>query len=190
MPQWATDLGSQIVGAADQTALGFRGIVGLLGGLLALAGARLYKLSILAPGIVLGLFVGTLLPGDIDAAIRAVVAVVLAGLGALLCRFVERAAVSVFGAVLTGGLAYTLYPLFQGEPSPWWLPAAAAGLGLLLFPKLFHALLRPLTAILGGLLVSVAVGQPGHPLVIGGVAAVGMVVQFSAGRKKDSKTKD
>ena len=108
MPQWATDLGAELVGRADQTAIGFRGVLGLLGTGLTFMGGRLYKLSILVPGIVLGLFIGTLLPTDIDAAIRAVLAVILAGLGALICRFVERAAISVFGAVLAGGLSYTV----------------------------------------------------------------------------------
>lgn len=187
MPQWATDIGAELVGRADQTAVGFRGILGLLGAGLTFLGARLYKVTILVPGIVLGLFIGTLLPTDIDAAIRAVIAVVLAGLGALLCRFVERAAISVFGAVLTGGLTFTIWPVFQGEAAPWFVPAIASAVGLLLFPKLFHALLRPLTALLGGMLVAISVGYPGNPLVIGGVAALGMIVQFSLHGKRDEK---
>jgi len=185
MPQWATDLGAELVGRADQTAIGFRGVLGLLGTGLTFMGGRLYKLSILVPGIVLGLFIGTLLPTDIDAAIRAVLAVILAGLGALICRFVERAAISVFGAVLAGGLSYTVWPVFEGQAAPWYVPALAAAVGLLLFPKLFHALLRPLTALLGGMLVAISLGYPGNPLVIGGVAALGMIVQFSLQAKKD-----
>ena len=187
MPQWATDLGAELVGRADQTAIGFRGVLGLLGAVLTFMGGRLYKVSILVPGIVLGLFIGTLLPTDIDAAIRAVLAVILAGLGALICRFVERAAISVFGAVLAGGLGFTVWPVFQGQPAPWYVPALAATVGLLLFPKLFHALLRPLTALLGGMLVAISLGYPGNPLVIGGVAALGMIVQFSLQAKKDEK---
>ncbi len=187
MPQWATDLGAELVGRADQTAIGFRGVLGLLGTGLTFMGGRLYKLSILVPGIVLGLFIGTLLPTDIDAAIRAVLAVILAGLGALICRFVERAAISVFGAVLAGGLSYTVWPVFEGQAAPWYVPALAAAVGLLLFPKLFHALLRPLTALLGGMLVAISLGYPGNPLVIGGVAALGMIVQFSLQAKKDEK---
>ena len=187
MPQWATDLGAELVGRADQTAIGFRGVLGLLGTGLTFMGGRLYKLSILVPGIVLGLFIGTLLPTDIDAAIRAVLAVILAGLGALICRFVERAAISVFGAVLAGGLSYTVWPVFEGQAAPWYVPALAAAVGLLLFPKLFHALLRPLTALLGGMLVAISLGYPGIPLVIGGVAALGMIVQFSLQAKKDEK---
>ena len=187
MPQWATDLGAERVGRADQTAIGFRGVLGLLGTGLTFMGGRLYKLSILVPGIVLGLFIGTLLPTDIDAAIRAVLAVILAGLGALICRFVERAAISVFGAVLAGGLSYTVWPVFEGQAAPWYVPALAAAVGLLLFPKLFHALLRPLTALLGGMLVAISLGYPGNPLVIGGVAALGMIVQFSLQAKKDEK---
>lgn len=188
MPQWATDLGAELVGRADQTAIGFRGILGVLGAAITFLGARLYKLTILVPGIVLGLFIGTLLPTDIDAAIRAVIAVVLAGLGALLCRFVERAAISVFGAVLAGGLTFTIWPVFQdGAAAPWYVPAIASAVGLLLFPKLFHTLLRPLTALLGGMLVAISVGYPGNPLVIGGVAALGMVVQFSLHGNKGEK---
>ncbi len=163
---------------------GLRGLAGLVGILLALAGARFYKLAVLAPGLLLGIAVGLLLPETLEAPLRAIIAVVVAGFGAVVCRFVEQAAVRAFGAVVAGGLVYTAWPVVLDEPSPWWAAAAGAALGLLLFPRAFQALLKPLTALLGALALAFALGQEHNPFVIGGVALLGAVVQLGTGGKK------
>jgi hypothetical protein len=169
---------------------GLRGLAGLVGVLLAVAGARFYRLAVLAPGLLLGIGVGLLLPETLDAPLRAIAAVVLAGFGAVVCRFVEQAAVRAFGALLAGGLVYTAWPIAMSEPSPWWAAAAGAALGLLLFPRAFQLLLKPLTAILGALALAFAVGQEHNPLVIGGVALLGTVIQLGTGGKRKDKARD
>jgi hypothetical protein len=180
---------TELVTRMDQTALGYRGIVGVIGGVLALAGARLYKFTVVAPGLLLGLLLASFIPDSVELALRAGAAVLLAGLFAYGCHALEQAAVRIFGGLLLGGMTWSVLPMFLGDASPWWAPAAAAGVGLLLFPKLFKVLLKPLTAVLGGVLIALAADLPGNPLIIGGVATVGMIAQFSLFSRSRSESK-
>ena len=164
--------------------VGLRGVAGVVGGLLLLAGARLYPLAIMAPGLLAGLALGLVLPPEVDTPIRIVAALVVAVVGALLCRFVERVAVAGFGAVVTAGVGHLGYPLAMGEPSPIWVAPAAALVGLLLFPRAFKLLLIPLTALLGAMSVSVALGVQENLLAVGGLAAAGVVAQLLLRKKK------
>lgn len=172
---------------AEAIPLGLRGLSGILGGLLMIAGARLYPLAIMAPGLLLGLGLGLALPETIDPSIRAIAAVAVAGFGALVCRFVERAAVAAFGAVVTGGLVHAAWPLVMGDATPWWGAAAGAVVGLLLFPRAFKALLIPLTALLGAIALGFALGVQDNLLAIGGMAAAGTIGQLLLSRRSKKK---
>lgn len=171
-----------------ETGLLLRIAGGVLGAVLALAGARFYKLAVMAPGLLLGVFLGLALPDSIDPPLKAIIAVAAAVFGALVCRFVERAAVASFGAVLSGGLVYTAYPFVLSGETPWWVAAIGALLGVFLFPKAFQTLLKPLTAGLGALAVAWSIGMQDNLVVIGGVATVGTVLQFALSRKGNKKS--
>lgn len=172
-----------VQGALDSITHVPRGVTVVAGLLVMLRGAKLYPLVIVAPGLALGVAAGLALP--LEPTTRALAAVALAAVGALLCRFVERAAIWAIGAVLAGTLVMWGWPLFRPDPAPTWLPAVGAVAGLLLFPALFRAALRPVTAALGATMVLWSLGQQDRPLLFVGLAVVGWIVQAAGDRKRD-----
>ncbi|MCB9742805.1 MAG: hypothetical protein H6740_09405 [Alphaproteobacteria bacterium] len=164
-----------------------RGVAAAGGALLLLAGARLYPLAIMAPGLAIGVTVGVVLPLPLEATARAILAVVLGGVGAFLFRSVERMAISGIGAIVTGGLAVSTWPLVMGQPAPWWAAGAGALVGLLLFPRLFRFALKPITALAGAIILAWAGGMQGHLVLILGLAAVGFLVQLGQGRRDEDE---
>lgn len=168
-------------GALDTLTQLPRGITALAGAVVLVRGARLYPLVIAAPGLALGVALGLALP--LEPSQRAIAAVVLAALGALACRFLERVAIWGIGAVLSGTIALWAWPLFRTEPPPSWLAAVGAVVGLLLFPAVFRAALKPVTAALGAMLLVWSLGWQHRPLLGVALFAVGLVVQIAADRK-------
>ncbi|MCB9762754.1 MAG: hypothetical protein H6739_23335 [Alphaproteobacteria bacterium] len=162
-----------------------RGVAVALGGLLAVAGARLYPVAIMAPGFAAGIGAAVLLPVEMPPEARAVLAVVLGGIGALICRTVERMAIWGLGAIITGGATVAAWPVVMGQPAPWWGAAVGAAAGLLLFPALFKVALKPVTALAGAFIVANALDQGQNLWLIGGVAVVGLLVQLGVGGSKD-----
>lgn len=165
-------------------------LLGLLGVLLLFFGVRHYKLVLVAPGFALGVVAGLLITRDAALNTSAVAAVCLGVLGAGVLFFVERLAVGVLGAVLTAGLLRAALPLIAGEGLPWYVPAAAGLLGLFLFPRLFRALIRVLTPLLGALCIAWAVGRPDSLPLIGGLALVGGAAQMLFARSEQPQERE
>jgi hypothetical protein len=172
-----------------------RWIVAFTAGLLLLFGGRLYRLAIIAPGLLGGVALALLLPQDLGPIVIALAAVLLAAVGAVLCHFLERVAVHVVGAAALAGLAEVAWPPLLGGPAPWWGLLCAGALGVLFFPKVFRALIKVVTAVLGALAMAWAIGCWDRPLAVAGLsvepwmvvaalAAAGLAFQLVAGRKK------
>ncbi len=162
-------------------------ITGLSGGLLLLAGGRLYKLAILAPGILGGVAAAMMLPASLGPVVIAIAAVVLAAAGALICHLLERVAVHVIGAIAVAGVVQLAWPLAVGQPTPWWGMVVAAALGLLLFPSVFRGLIKWITALLGALMLAWSIGEPENLWVVGGLFLGGCIVQGATGKRKPRK---
>lgn len=158
-----------------------RTVVAVLGVALILAGARLYRLVIVAPGLALGVFAGLAITAGAPARTQIIAAVALAILGGAGLFFLERMAISLVGAAVTGGVVNAAAPLLMQGPVPWYVPAAGAVLGLFLFPSLFRAALKILTPALGAVGVCWAVGRPDNLLLMGGLTVLGVVVQTLSG---------
>jgi len=158
----------------------------VLGVGLVLVGARLHGLAVISPGLAAGAAAGLYLP--LEPTMRLVAGVLIAGVGAVVCRMLEQAAVRSFGAMLAGGLTALVLPLITPEP-PVWAPAVGAAVGMLLFPSAFRMLLIPLTATAGSLLVAFALGQQEQVLIIGAGAVVGTLVQLGL-RREPSEDED
>ncbi len=179
MPQFPVDPHSieQMVRAADARTVG--AATGLV---LLVAGARLYRVAVMAPGFVLGLWLAhdhlpAMAPGW-----RLGITVGAGMLGALLSSGIEQLAVRLAGALLVAGLTHAVLPLaWEGVP-PWWAAPAAGFLGLALFPSVYRRLLPLITALLGALVIAWSLGRGADLLLILGVAAVGLVVQIILGR--------
>ncbi|MCB9746197.1 MAG: hypothetical protein H6741_24095 [Alphaproteobacteria bacterium] len=173
---------AELQALTDQVPRGLAAVAGLL---VMVAGARLYPFAIMAPGLAAGIAVGVALPLEMEPAARAILAVVLGGVGAIACRSVERMAIWGVGAIVTGGLTVAIWPLVTGAPGPWWAAGAGAVAGLLLFPGVFRFALKPITAWAGATIVAWAAGMQGNLLVIAGLAVLGFLVQLGTGRRKE-----
>lgn len=160
-------------------------ITGLSGGLLLVAGGRLYKLAVVAPGVIAGV-AGALWIGEtagLAGTVVAVAAVVLAVAGAVLCRLLERLAVSAIGVIALAGVTQLAWPLaMNGQAAPWWGVLLGGAVGLLLFPGIFKSLIRWITALLGALMVAWSVGYHENIWVVGGLFLAGCVVQAASGK--------
>ncbi len=167
-----------------------RWITGLVGGLLLLAGGRMYKLAVLTPGILAGVTLAMLLPPTLGPLVIAGAALLLALVGALLCHLLERLAVHAIGAIALAGLCQVGWPLVAAEPAPWWGVLLAAALGLLLFPRIFKSLIRWVTALVGALVLAWTIGRPDDPFVIGGLFLGGCAVQALSGGRRETRKND
>ena len=150
-------------------------------------GARVYRLLILAPGVLAGVYLAAVI-GEIGAMRPAVVVGITIGLavaGALLCHFVEGVALRVGGAGLAAALTAFAWPLVSKVPAPWWAPVVGGVVGALVFPKLYQFLLRPATALVGAWSIAWAVKHEKDIWLIGGLAIAGTVVQFWLGEGKE-----
>lgn len=168
----------------SETLVAARIPIGVVGLVLLVAGARLYRVAIVGPGFAAGVFAGLQLTLGAAADTRAVAALALGLIGGVAMHFLERVAVSVAGAVLAGGLANAAAPRLLPDPVPWYVPAAASLVGLLLFPRLFLALLPLITAVLGALCLGWAAARPHDLWLLGGLATGGLLVQIATRPKE------
>lgn len=158
-------------------------LVGGLGVLLLVAGQRLYRLAIVAPGLAAGAMVGLELTRHESTGLRLAAAAALALVAGFLLHKVERLAVAAAGAFLAVGATQALAPLVLHGPTPWFLLVGAGVLGLLLFPGLYRRLLLVITPAIGALCVAWAAGRPTDLLLIAGLTLGGIVIQLVLGRK-------
>ena len=157
-------------------------------------GEQVYRLAILAPGMLVGLWLGreVAVLAHLPNTYVAVLSVGLGFLGALVCRMLEAWAVRALGALSGVGVSAAVYWMVTDTMSPWWLPVLGGIVGALVFPRFVVWLLRVVSAFAGGLLVASASGQPGNIFIVGGLTGAGIVFQtwFStAGGAKAKKPK-
>jgi hypothetical protein len=153
-------------------------VVGVVGGALLVAGARLYRLALLTPGLVAGVLLGLQITDGASPEIRLIAALSLGIIGAGLIMLAERFAIAMGGAFLVGGLANTVTPLLLPGEDAWYVPVAGAVLGMMIFPTLFRKLLFILTSLGGALCVAWAMGRPQDLFLVGGLWLVGTVIQW------------
>ncbi len=152
--------------------------LGVAGGALLVAGARLYKLAILTPGLAIGVMLGLEITTGASAEVQLIAGLALGLVGAGVMLLAERLAIALAGALLLGGLANALTPLLLPGQDAWYVPAAGAVLGLLIFPRLFRALLFILTSLGGALCIAWSAGRPEELPLIGGLWLAGTVIQW------------
>lgn len=147
-------------------------------------GAKVYRLLVLAPGVLAGVYLGAALRDwlNLGGTNAMLLTVALAAGGALLCHFVEGVAIRVGGAALFGALAWFGWPLVQAGAVPWYVPLAALVLGAALFPRLYQLALRPITALVGAWSIAWAVHRPTTLWLVGGLALVGLALQYTLDR--------
>lgn len=158
-------------------------LVGALGALILLFGARFYRLVLVVPGVALGVLAGVALTPDATPNQTALASLCLGIIGAVALFFLERLAVSLVGAVLTAGLVRAALPAMMGANLPWYVPVAAGLVGMFLFPRLLRGLIKLISPLLGALLIAWSIGRPEDLRAILGLAAVGALFQLALGRR-------
>ncbi len=161
-----------------------RWIVLAIGVVLVVFGSRFYKLLLLSPGFVAGVFLTIEYAPKGDAITRLVVACVAGIAGAATLIYLERLALSAVGAAVFGGLAYAIVPMVMGPKVDWPIYAAIAIVGAFVLPFVYRRSLKVVTPIVGAIAVAWAIGQPSGLGVILGLAVLGMVLQHTLTGKK------
>jgi hypothetical protein len=157
----------------------------VIGVLLLVAGGRLYRLMLVAPGFVAGVLLTThYAPAGSD--MMKMGMIVGVGLvGALIMHLMEQTALRVVGVALMVGLATAVAPEVFGKDEPWWLNYAAGALGAVGFPILYERALPLITSLLGALAVAWALGHETDIWMLAILTGVGAAFQtFVAGRSR------
>lgn len=168
-------------------ALDPRILVGALGLTLLVLGSRVYRIAVVTPGVLAGLWVAGQVTTGASSTVQYAAMIGLGLAGGILAFLLERFAVAVAGALIGGGLGDALGPLLLGDQMHWSVPAVAAIVGFLAVPYLYERLLPLLTAVLGALALAWAAGREQDLIFIALVAAAGLVLQLllRRGERKD-----
>ena len=164
-----------------------RVVVGLIGGVLVLSGARFYYVGLYLAAFAAGAglvasavaYVAPMLP-VLGEPMPAVVASVLggaflAGVTRMAHRLAMLGAGAFTGLVVGAGLV-------QALSLPVWVTGVGVLAGAVLFPWVYEQLLKVLTPAVGAAFVAWAVGMPDQPAVLGGLWVFGTVVQVVGSR--------
>lgn len=170
--------------AAEATPLGLQGVAIVGGALLCVAGAKLYRVAVFAPGALLGLVLAEQATRGMDEGLRIGLTLLAAVVGGLLLSAIERVAIAATGGVVGGWGAWVGWLTTQGHEPEWWVPALGAGLGLFLFPMLFRTSLKLATPLLGALAIAWGLGRPDSLLLVAGITGVGLAIQLGTGGGK------
>lgn len=156
----------------------------IAGGVLLLAGRRLFWLFVGAVGFFVGMnFAGQFLPENATF----ITSIIIGLIAAVLAVFLQRAGLMVAG-FLAGGylLAYVVDLIAPNAAVGGWLPFIVGGiLGIALISTIFDWALILLSAFIGAVLVAQGfqLGQPGSLLLIIVLVIVGIAAQAGFGRK-------
>ena len=170
---WLQDPGSWGLGTVDA-----RWVVLVLGLILVVFGSRTYRLLLVAPGLVAGVLLAIEYSPVGDEMTRAGIALGAGLAGAVLMLLVEKIALSSVGAAVLGGLTMAIAPQFLREV-PWYAPAIAGLVGAMLFPAIYRRSLRIVTPVLGALVVGFALQRPDDLILLGTLAGVGIILQYT-----------
>jgi len=164
-------------------------LVGAIGAVLLLWGARIYKPALMMTSFAAGslgavavlIMATAVLPALASPAVLIVGALIgglaLAGLTALVHRLGLVAVGALAGVTAAGAVVEAV----TGAVGPWWAVALGAVAGAVALPLAFKGLLKVVTPAVGAVCIAWAVGLPTHLLLLLGLWAFGAVVQLAIG---------
>jgi hypothetical protein len=169
--------------APDATPMALRLAIGAIALLSTLSGERLYRPTLFAvafaTGAVAAATVLAFLPSAALTPVARLVVVVVGGAaGAVVGGVAHRAALVGVGGVGGAAVGASIAGLFG---LPFWVPLIGAVVGAAAMPFLLPLFLKVATPVVGGLLLSWAVGWPGDLRVVVPVAVAGAVFQLFFG---------
>ncbi len=176
----------------SQAPAALRVVVGGLGGLSLLAGARLYKPALLGSAFAAGVVsvyaaANVVQVRDLEPTAILVAAVCVGILIAVLAGIAHRLALVAIGGVIGTMVGLALASSFA---LPFWVPLVGAAIGALAFPWTLQPVLKVVTPAIGAVLVGWSVAMLENPLVVGGLFVVGVLVQFAIVGSAAKKAKE
>ena len=170
-------------------------VVGVLGAVVLLWGARIYKAAVAmaswgagAIGAVALLHGLSGVAPELQEPLVLLVGAVIGGFAVMAVALVaHRLALVGIGALAGVVAAGAGAEIFAVGPLPLWAYLIGALVGGGLLPWLFPLLLRLTTPLVGAILVAWAAGWPEEPLVLAGLWLVGGLFQLGFGRRRRGK---
>ena len=181
----------ELVDLAVRYPLEVRVIVGIVGGLLIVGGARAYRwglglisFAVGALGGLGALLAAVELTGQAVPPVAMVFTAVVGGIVVLMvAMMVHRLALIVVGFFAGATAAVATAALFY-DATPLWAPILGALGGSLVFPLLFPLLLKVFTSAAGALVVAWVLQRPDDVLLILGLWVFGVIFQVLTNRGK------
>jgi len=164
--------------------------VGLASIFFLVRGARWYRLALISPGVIAGGAAGVHLTEGMASEAQLLTICALAIVGGAILHFAERLAIALLGAMVLGGLSQTVAAAWLASEPHWGIPVAGAAVGLVIFPRIYKALLPVITSILGALGLAWALDRPDDLLLIGGLSVAGSLAQIILARRERSDDED
>ena len=160
----------------------------LIGAIVLFFGRKLFWLCVAAVGFAAGVEFAPHLMHEPSPVLLLSVAIVLGLIGALLALFLQKVAIAVAGFLAGGKLAMALVAAFfaEGARYPGITFIAGGIIGAILLLSLFDWALIVMSAVVGAYLIGHTIVLPptGATLLFVGLAAIGIVVQATAFRRR------
>ena len=160
----------------------------LIGVIVLFFGRRLFWLCVPAVGFAAGVEFAPHLMHEPTQALQLSIAIVFGFIGALLALFLQKVAIAVAGFLAGGKLAMALIGAFiaEGARYPGITFIVGGIIGMILLLLLFDWALIVMSALVGAYLIGHTIVLPptGATLLFVGLAAIGIIVQASAFRRR------
>ena len=163
--------------------------VWFLGLVLLLVGARYYQLLIMAPGFAIGALLAHTIVPSASSEIQLLIVVVVGVIGAVFLMSLEKLSVALAGAFVGVGVLELMEPyVFKVDP-PFYVPAIAALIGSMAFPRLYEQFKPAVTASAGALCVAWSTNNIHETIPVIVIACLGALVQHFVTVRRPRKSK-
>lgn len=160
----------------------------LIGAIILFFGRKLFWLCVAAVGFAAGVEFAPHLMHEPTPVLQLSIAIVLGFIGALLALFLQKIAIAVAGFLAGGKLAMVLVAAFvaEGARYPGITFIVGGIIGAILLLALFDWALIVMSSLVGAYLIGHTIVLPptGATLLFVGLAAVGMIMQTAALRRR------
>lgn len=179
---------------AAEAPIPLRVLVGAIGALLLVAGARVYRTALFGSAFALGAVGAGLALAWAGTVVVALARPEVLALGAILAGVAVAGVVKLahrIGLIAVGGVAGVALGAGVGDlvggGAVLWGPVAGALVGALAFPFLFQTLLKFLTPFVGAVCITYAAGRPDQLWLLGLLWGVGIVIQVGLVRTRKAE---
>ncbi len=157
--------------------------VGLFGLLLLVSGTRLYRYSIIAPGAVIGAYIGVLLTVAQSDSIQLLGVGFCSVVGVVTMLLVEKLAIAILCALFGGAMVQYALPFYFDVPTEWYWIIVGSVVGGIFFTPLFPRLIPVWMSMFGAVCINWSMHQPKNLQWFVGLTVLGTLMQLFFGAK-------